>query len=912
MGRISIITYLFLFCVSLSSSTPCDGSQVQIHVYESMNRENGTLWWILRDDEGKDVYQSNMTTTVGKKNYTACITASNFYQYSLFPGGKALDKSSLEIYNDDGGRVFMFPHKGEEFTLSLFQPIMKAEKWQWRNTYEHNWYSEDNPTGEWHLENTPNTEPSTCFYFRKQFTFINCMAAYEVRFLYKSGIVAYLQGVEIYRDNMAPGPVIRDSKPTNSYPNSDYRGTIRNGYGDRFDRCSSTNYHTSRFLYVEVHIEEEELAEFHAWLSFYASSRPVRENDHCYILPIDQITGSNSTVNPNYIYDYDYQNTYVEFSPQNTEYVEFAIPTAQLNAFSFYFRTTSPLLEAFSISFRHEFDGESLFSLSTSTEFKNNGTVYLDNPGIPNSRLVRYQRYSPGLTSSTVFISELHLYVCNSKYTPELSSPDFRSKYTLGLNRNELICPHNHHLFTCQFGKGFPKGLVVKNCSIIGTPTKCMEPTDVILYYHDVWGTRSMTIRFEVTKTVIHLFGVNFSYGEVLITLVICIVVVILVFCGYCCMCKKKHEKTSQGTVDNTTHAGEFIHLPSTKSTTASPLSSSSHQPVSIELTECNKERPVTTGSDGTSISNSSGLLPVSSDIIPNRPSDIIPNRPSDIIPNQPSDIIPGHITNGTSRLSQPAILNTTYIHSISSNSFNHSLNEKTYNFSNSCSSNTYSHNPIPISRISDSISYSGKKMQTTIHESSSLSNTVRVTNPLPNSGQYFNLNKQQSHHQQPNRIPPPPPPQQLQQLQQSQSHHQQPNRIHPPPPPQLQQLQQSQSYHQQHCQQLLPPSSQSQHHQISQLPPYLSQNDQLANLIISNTLPSSSANHKKWNTLPPNNQADHNNPDLMSTLGQGSPSVTSISPQPQPNSQSQQPEVRTLPSNYYFSAGTMKVPKRM
>ncbi|KAK8828443.1 hypothetical protein WA556_004856, partial [Blastocystis sp. ATCC 50177/Nand II] len=113
--------------------------------------------------------------------------------------------------------------------FSMYTPVEKASTWKFSNTAEGNWYAANYDDSQWipytHGVSTPTTSGTQ--YFRKTFTGISDLAAYEVRFNYRAGIVAYLNGVEIYRKNMAPGAVTSDTYATGQFNTAMFRGVVR-------------------------------------------------------------------------------------------------------------------------------------------------------------------------------------------------------------------------------------------------------------------------------------------------------------------------------------------------------------------------------------------------------------------------------------------------------------------------------------------------------------------------------------------------------------------------------------------------------------------------------------------------------------------------------------------------------------
>lgn len=74
-----------------------------------------------------------------------------------------------------------------------------------------------------------STEVSGAQFFRKTFTGLADMAAYDLRLNYMEGIVAYVNGVEIFRDNLAAGPVSSSTVAAGAYAAYEYRGVMRPG-----------------------------------------------------------------------------------------------------------------------------------------------------------------------------------------------------------------------------------------------------------------------------------------------------------------------------------------------------------------------------------------------------------------------------------------------------------------------------------------------------------------------------------------------------------------------------------------------------------------------------------------------------------------------------------------------------------
>ena len=75
---------------------------------------------------------------------------------------------------------------------------------------------------------------------------------------YQYGVVAYLNGIEVYRDNMSDGQPSIDTLASDSYSSYDYRGVIR----------SASDVSVSNVLAVEVHFSKSNHGEIIQWIRF--------------------------------------------------------------------------------------------------------------------------------------------------------------------------------------------------------------------------------------------------------------------------------------------------------------------------------------------------------------------------------------------------------------------------------------------------------------------------------------------------------------------------------------------------------------------------------------------------------------------------------------------------------------------
>ena len=112
-------------------------------------------------------------------------------------------------YGNTVFKNFMTDDDEDEFALSLYYPIMKNQEFKMFSTTSSiasDWFAINFSDSGW----TPvtlgsvTTPASGTQYFRKQFASIAGMAAYEIQFNYRYGIIAYMNGNEIYRVPVQP------------------------------------------------------------------------------------------------------------------------------------------------------------------------------------------------------------------------------------------------------------------------------------------------------------------------------------------------------------------------------------------------------------------------------------------------------------------------------------------------------------------------------------------------------------------------------------------------------------------------------------------------------------------------------------------------------------------------------------
>ena len=203
--------------------------------------------------------------------YEVCLNASSNHIFTLVmkdSGPRWFPGSWIEIEGMNGNIVYkgmMTEDRVQIEQFSLYSPINKNDSWKYINSVSDNWKDVSYSDVDWSdvVTGSATQSVSGTQYFRKVFNGVEGMAAVEIELKYQYGIVAYLNGVEVYRDNMSDGQPSIDTLATGSYTSSDYHGVIR----------SASGVSESNVLSVEVHFTDsnhEEIIQFNGFLSLLA------------------------------------------------------------------------------------------------------------------------------------------------------------------------------------------------------------------------------------------------------------------------------------------------------------------------------------------------------------------------------------------------------------------------------------------------------------------------------------------------------------------------------------------------------------------------------------------------------------------------------------------------------------------
>ena len=322
------------------STITCDDGQTYVAVTKKSARwaseESYTIW------SGETLLVTSSTFADDEERTDEyCLAASTNNQYTFkmkdyVPSSRKGDSwtsgsyaSIMGIYGNVVFKNYMVEKDDEIFTISLYYPIMKTQEWKTfasSSSIASDWTSLNFADSAWTAATMGSASAMTgTQYFRKTFTGIDNMAAYEFEFNFRYGIVAYVNGKEIYREHMAAGEVTPSSTSAGAFEGYEYHGIIRAA----FEVAVGNNV-----LAVELHFPTAENAvDFDAYVAALASTSAVSENTRCYVYPYTLTITSTTGTDPEKVMDYQKTNGFSATALQlpTTVSYELSGPRAMIN-----------------------------------------------------------------------------------------------------------------------------------------------------------------------------------------------------------------------------------------------------------------------------------------------------------------------------------------------------------------------------------------------------------------------------------------------------------------------------------------------------------------------------------------------------------------------------------------------------
>ena len=214
----------------------CSESEVYVRItkktYEFADEESFRIL-----DGTEVVYNSPPFVDLDERVLEICLPPSKDYQYTLSmhdSGGNSWTNGAwIRIQGTDENIAYMgmmSQKSDEDVPFSLLTPIHKGETWKFSTEFDEDWIQQDFDDSHWKDVITGSTSGEEVIgtqYFRKVFHGKPDMAAIEVQFQYIEGVIAYLNGVEIYRDNLPSGEILPTTAAIGAYTELQFHGQLR-------------------------------------------------------------------------------------------------------------------------------------------------------------------------------------------------------------------------------------------------------------------------------------------------------------------------------------------------------------------------------------------------------------------------------------------------------------------------------------------------------------------------------------------------------------------------------------------------------------------------------------------------------------------------------------------------------------
>ena len=420
------------------------------------------------------LYEQEYTYDYMEDEFEECLPASANHIYKLVMADSMSDswndESTISIYGVNGNLVLkamMVNIDIETYNFALYAPINKEATWKYTNALASGWTQfqfDDNAWTDVTLGGTTPTALDTQ-YFRKTFAGSAVMSVMEAQFKYMYGIIAYVNGVEVFRDNMPAGEVTAATPSSGSYTSLDFHGVIRLAEGAASAQA---------VLAVELHFTagHSDSINFDAFLALYPS---ISDSNNCY--PISTPITSTGTI----MYAYS-----------ATDYTRSGSPSASTGSlpatlYSTFGGNVLPVVNGFRIwSFSVKDNcpndfvlaGGASASASEWTELAHPTEVIYQalswKPFMLSGQSVGYKTMRMTLNSSPagmVKLPELQFLICKAG-SVTISYPEaaytFYAKYSM-----VSIAPNSYGISNCQITPALPNGLTLNpnTCGITGTAT---------------------------------------------------------------------------------------------------------------------------------------------------------------------------------------------------------------------------------------------------------------------------------------------------------------------------------------------------------------------------------------------------------------------------------------------------------
>lgn len=470
---ICISFFFFLLIVSLVTSTlTCASNQDYIRVSKT-----STSW---ASEESFKIYansqvvrESDTFVNSSTQEFEYCISGGTNSQYTLELNDSFGDSwtsgshiTFFGLYNNAFFKGYIVASRTESYSLSLYYPIHQSSEWRVKSgSADSGWTSYSFNDQSWTLATLGITpvQVSGTQYFRKTFTGLSGMAAYELAMKYRYGIVVYINGIEVYRDNMAEGPVQSSTLAEGSYTTLSYHNILRPG---------AEVATAQSVLAIELHFltaAGQSLVDFDSWMALYT---PSALGTNCYVYAGQVSLSSSSGTNPTYAFDFTKGNSYYMSSLPSTLTYSFNGPKPYINGlrvWPYTSVTTAPTAFSFDGTMGSGTSSSSwttVINVSSASYVSSQYSVFYGYFSAKNYNAYRAQITGSSYTYS--YLYEMQPMVCSVVLPSGIQYPE-TSYSVYAKYENADITPVVTEWVGCTINPSLPQGLTIdSSCRITG------------------------------------------------------------------------------------------------------------------------------------------------------------------------------------------------------------------------------------------------------------------------------------------------------------------------------------------------------------------------------------------------------------------------------------------------------------
>ena len=422
------------------------------------------------------VYASPSFTFNSERVVEICLDASTNNQYTLTLYDDSADGwnsgSWISFVGINGNTVFkqfMSDGSEESYPLSLYSPINKGSTWKYKANAVGNWMMADFAADGWVDVNTssPTQMATGTQYLRHAFTGVAGLAAIEVQLYYRYGIIAYINGVEIYRDNMPAGPVDATTIASSSYNGFNYRGLVR---------PSDVAEAPSSVLAVEIHFMftgHVETIQFNGFLSMMAG---LSAENKCFVQTLTPSITSHEFTTPDDAFSWTHSATALSIVEGAYLTADFSSSRVlpQINGYRLWPKvSTDSAVHTFTIGGSQNVAGpfEEVFATQDNVYTANTWKQWV-RATVPGR--YPYLRVTVFASLSTnIELNELQFLVCNSPAPTTITYTQTKTSFFRNYEAVD-VHPDTYGFANCTVTPALPAGLVwnPSTCSVSGISTE--------------------------------------------------------------------------------------------------------------------------------------------------------------------------------------------------------------------------------------------------------------------------------------------------------------------------------------------------------------------------------------------------------------------------------------------------------